>query len=101
MHTETLNHSHAVTLDPELVRRWRETRAAAVQADADAESVEKQLLELLGSADVGTVDGKPVVYREVRVRAGIDLTRLRKARPELWTEYATQRSRTRLVPSPE
>lgn len=103
MHADNPDQAHAIKLDEaaaDLVHRWRHMREAAGRARAAAEGFEQQLLKLLGSADMGTVDGAPVVYREVRVRPGIDLARLRLAHPELWTEYATQRARTRLVPSP-
>ncbi|WP_158884092.1 hypothetical protein [Amycolatopsis anabasis] len=76
----------------ELVRRARDGRAAAGRARA----AERELLDLLGDAEVGTIDGHPAVIREVESRPGIDLTSLWRDHPELWDQYPARRERTRL-----
>ncbi|WP_370944053.1 hypothetical protein AB5J62_33770 [Amycolatopsis sp. cg5] len=87
-----------VSLDPfaNLVRSWRDARAAAGRARADVDRIEGELLELLGDAEVGTLDGTPAVLRETEERDGIDIGRLRRDHPELWEQYPLARRRTHL-----
>lgn len=80
----------------ELVFQWREARAAMSRARATEKKVEQELLDLLGDAEVGTVNGHPAVCREVEQRPGIDLTRLHEEHPELWEKYPAIRQRSRL-----
>jgi hypothetical protein len=80
----------------DLLTRWKHAREAAGRARATVEKTERELLDLLGEADEGTVDGRPAICRDVEVRPGIDLARLREEHPELWEQYPTQRRRTRL-----
>lgn len=79
-----------------LVRRWRTAVDTAGRARATAVQAERELLDLLGDADVGTLDGTPAVRRDVEARDGIDLTRLREDHPELWEQYPATRTRTQL-----
>ncbi|WP_410662056.1 hypothetical protein [Amycolatopsis sp. lyj-84] len=60
------------------------------------DKLEAELLALLGNNDVGTIDGEPVVVRDVEIRNGLDLPRLRQERPELWQQYPAKRRRERL-----
>jgi hypothetical protein len=80
----------------DLVFQWREARAAISRARATEKRTERELLDLLGDAEVGTVNGHPVVCVETVSRPGIDLARLREEHPELWEQYPADRQRSRL-----
>lgn len=103
MHTEQdQNAQHVIRLDEfaDLVHHWQETRDTARRAKAAADSVERQLLAVVDDADIGTIGGEPVVHRLVERRPGLDLLRLRQARPELWDEFPAERHRVRLKAPP-
>ncbi|OXM69667.1 hypothetical protein [Amycolatopsis vastitatis] len=87
-----------VALDPhaDLLQKWRRASSAAGRARAELDRIETELLILLGDADVGTLNGLPAVVREIEQRPGIDIPRLRRDHPDLWTQYQVTRSRPHL-----
>ncbi|SEF34326.1 hypothetical protein SAMN05421837_107322 [Amycolatopsis pretoriensis] len=78
------------------VARWRAARCGAARLAATAAQAEKDIIAALGDADIGTVDGRPVVRRDVQERQGFAFGLFRTEHPELADRYITRRRRESL-----
>jgi hypothetical protein len=90
--------TNAVPLDAiaPIVARWRAARCRAARLAATAAQAEKDIIAALGDAEIGTVDGLPVVRRDVEHRQGFAFAVFRDAHPELADRYVTRRRRESL-----
>lgn len=78
-----------VEVDETLYRSWREAESAAAQWEALAKERKAKLMETIGSAHAGTVNGRTVVtYRPSQKWAE---AALRKAFPDLVQHYMKTR----------
>lgn len=95
--------THAVPLDAiaDVVARWRAARCGAARLEATAAQAEKDIIAALGDADVGTVDGIPVVRRDTDHRQGFAFAAFRAEHPDLAERFVTRRHRTvlKIIPS--
>ena len=90
--------SGAVALDAiaATVTRWRNARCAAARQTAIAERAERDIIAALGDADTGTIDGEPVVRREVEHRQGFAISEFSTAHPDLVDRFVQHRRREHL-----
>lgn len=78
----------------------RTARQAAKDAKGDEELAKRNLAELLGDAEEGTVEGRKVCSRKISVRQTLDTDRIRDEYPEVYekclrtTEITTLRVTT-------
>jgi predicted phage-related endonuclease len=85
-----LDDGSAVALDDaqhDLVIRLAATRRLRRAADDEEERVKAALAEVLGAASVATHDQRPVLTWKTQTRSNVDVTRLRRERPEVATEF--------------
>ena len=102
MHPEPPRQHRVVPLDPakdrvqELIQRWRTVSSAQGRAKSELDSIEAELDALLGDADVGTLNGEPVIERRAKKRPRLDVGRLRRDHPELADAYRSTDGNTEL-----
>ena len=71
-----------------LVTRHRTAKTVLETAQARFQEVENLLIDALGDAEEGTVEGTTIVRRPVRKRTGLDTEGLRRDYPDLAAEYS-------------
>lgn len=74
----------------DLVVQREAAKAVIKQAESEVEAAEARLMELLGPAEVGTVDGQPVISWKRFEREQVDLKALRIRHPELVAQFTTK-----------
>lgn len=74
-----------------LIAEYNDTKAAMKSLEDRKKEVEKALRDLMGDAEVGTIDGIDRLVIHSRTRRGVDTKKLQEAYPEA---YATCESVT-------
>jgi putative phage-type endonuclease len=68
-----LNDTQTAELDPGVYGAWDEAKAALKEAETDVAEYQNAIREAMGTAGTATVDGRPVLRRQVSKRAGYEV----------------------------
>jgi putative phage-type endonuclease len=68
-----LDDTQTAELPPGLWDSWDDTKTIAKRATADADMFQNRIREAMGTAGTATVDGRPVLRRQVSKRAGYEV----------------------------
>lgn len=92
--------TQSTELDPDtaaLVHAYRRAEAEARKWADTKDAIRDMLVAALGSADVGTIDGKPAVRRTVVQSTRLDSKKLHENEPEIYIRYAVPTSTVRVT----
>jgi predicted phage-related endonuclease len=80
-----------------LIAEYNDTKAAMKSLEDRKKEVEKALREMMGVAEVGTIDGVDRLVIHSRTRKGVDTKKLQEAYPEAYTNCETVTNYTVLL----
>jgi len=80
-----------------LITEYNDTKAAMKSLEDRKKEVEKALRDLMGEAEVGTIDGVDRLVIHSRTRSGLDKDALKEAFPEAYAACKTETNYTVLL----
>jgi len=82
----------------ELWREFNEAKEQADEADTKRKALRAKILEIVGSAEYATVDGKPILsYKANSDSEVLDAKALKEAMPEVYSQFAKTRAGARVL----